>query len=249
MPDDSSENHDELELLRNMSLDDSEVDKVDTLWRQLLVYKSFADNDLSDARARRAQAETAREQAQMEAIRTTQLQCARMRTEVEAELQQASDIKSNAAKLYQEAEAESDRAQEVKAQAEEQRAKIIAEAQRKAQGIIDGAHDIAKRETTELRRTALKEVKSILGRAENMRAAADEELETQRILTNISKIKTTSRWLMGDPDSSESADGLKAWSKDDEQDNSNNRSPSSQSRQTSQSKSKASSKKVSSNKS
>ncbi len=246
MSDDRGPNKDELELLRATSLDDSGEDKVDAQWRQLLVYKSFADNELSDARARRAQAETAREQAQMEAIRTTQLQCARLRTEADAELHQAMDVKSDAAKLYQEAEAERDRAREFKGQATEERTKIIAEAQRKAQEVIDGAHDIAKRETTELRRTALKEVKAVLARTENMRSAADEELETQRILTNISKIKTTSRWLMGDSNSQNNGiDGVDAWSKDAYQGDAHGPSSSSRSEQP---KRKASAKKPSNKK-
>ena len=80
--------------------------------------------------------------------------------------------------------------------------------QRKGQEIIDGANEIAQRETTELRRDALKEIKAVLTRVETMKSTADEELETQRVLTNISKIKATSRWLLDSPAESTSVPGL-----------------------------------------
>lgn len=200
MPDEQVNFKDNLEVLQSIRLDDNaEQDKVDALWRQLMVYKSFGDSDLTDAKSRRAQAESAREQAQMEAIRTTQLLCARMRTEAELELQEVKKSKAEADKNRQYAEEQLNKAKERRDQADTERLQIIAEAQKKAQAIIDGAHEIAKRESTELRRHALKEIKNVMGRVEGMRSLADEEVETQKILSNISKIKATSRWLLNAP--------------------------------------------------
>ena len=107
MPEEQVSFKDNLEVLQAIRLDDgTEQEKVDALWRQLMVYKSFGDSDLSDAKSRRAQAESAREQAQMEAIRTTQLLCARMRTEAELELQETKKAKMEAEKNRQYAEEE-----------------------------------------------------------------------------------------------------------------------------------------------
>ena len=122
-----------------------------------------------------------------------------MRTEAELELQETKKSKMEADKNRQYAEEELRRAKERRDQADTERVQIIAEAQKKAQSIIDGAHDIAKRESTDLRRHALKEIKGVLGRVESMRSLADEEVETQKILSNISKIKATSRWLLNAP--------------------------------------------------
>ena len=88
-----------------------------------------------------------------------------------------------------------------------ERGQIIADAQKKAQSIIEGANDIAKRETSELRRHALKEIRVVLNRVDSMKATVDEEMETQRILTNISKIKATSRWMLDDPDANSNEGG------------------------------------------
>ena len=203
---------DQLELLRSYPMDDSvEQEKVDAVWRQLMVYKSFSEGDLSDAKSRRAQAEAAREQAQMEAIRTTQLLCAKMKSESAMELQEASKFKAEAEGYKEEAHAEFAKAKGFLEQSKKEVKDHIAEAQRKGQEIIDGANEIAQRETTELRRDALKEIKAVLSRVETMKSTADEELETQRVLTNISKIKATSRWLLDSP--AESSD-VPSWDND-----------------------------------
>ncbi len=198
MAEESKAAREQLEALRSLPLDDSSEEKVDALWRQLLVYKSFADTDLSEAKARRAQAEAAREQAQMEAIRATQLQCARMRTEAEAALRDANSIRAEASKLRNQMEAELEKARQKKAHADEEYAQMITDAEKKAQEVVDGALENARQETTELRRHALQEIKTVLNRVEGMRSAVTEELETQRILTNISKIKANARWLMNE---------------------------------------------------
>lgn len=200
MPDESKYTNDSVDVLRSYHLDDVSEENVDALWRQLLVYKTFADNDVPEARARRVEAEATREQAQVEAIRSTQLMCARMKTEAELELQEANKIKEQAHVALEEAHAEIEKSKETKAQAEQERQKIIAEAQKKGQEIVDASEEIAQRETTKLRRQALSEVKSVMGRVQNMRDAADEELETQKILSNIAKLKATSRWVMTEPE-------------------------------------------------
>jgi len=118
---------------------------------------------------------------------------------LELELQGTKNAKLEADKNRQYAEEELRKAKERRDQADCQRQQIIAEAQKKAQSIIEGSHDIAKRESTELRRHALKEIKNVLGRVESMRSLADEEVETQKILSNISKIKARPRWLLNAP--------------------------------------------------
>ncbi|MCH8061403.1 MAG: hypothetical protein IH861_02755, partial [Chloroflexi bacterium] len=107
MSEEAREVKDQLELLRSYPMDDSvEQEKVDAVWRQLMVYKSFSEGDLSDAKSRRAQAEAAREQAQMEAIRTTQLLCAKMKSESAMELQEARKFRAEAESYREEAQAE-----------------------------------------------------------------------------------------------------------------------------------------------
>ena len=212
MSEEAREVKDQLELLRSYPMDDSvEQEKVDAVWRQLMVYKSFSEGDLSDAKSRRAQAEAAREQAQMEAIRTTQLLCAKMKSESAMELQEGRKFRPEAESYREEDQAEFAKAKGFLEESKKEVKEHIADAQKKGQEIIDGANEIAQRETTELRRDALREIKAVLSRVETMKSTADEELETQRVLTNISKIKATSRWLLDSP--AESSD-IPSWEND-----------------------------------
>ena len=198
MPEDNKGPQEQVELLRAFSADDSMEDKVDSLWRQLMVYKSFADSDLSEAKIRRAEAEAAREQAEMEAVRTTKLTCERMRSDAERDLRAAEEKVAAATKAREEAESKLKKAKELRSKLEEERDQIVADAQKQAQEILEEARTTAQRETKDLRRQAFKEVKTILTRVENMRAAINEELETQRILTNVSKLKANSRRVLAE---------------------------------------------------
>ena len=214
MPHESGFGNDQVDILRTYHLDDVSEESVDALWRQLLVYKTFSDNDVSEARARRVEAEATREQVQVDTIRSTQLMCARMKSEAELELQEASKTREKAHIALEDAHAEVEKSKEAKAKAEQERQKIIAEAQKKAQEIIDASQEIAQRETTKLRRQALAEVKAIMGRVQDMRNAADEELETQKILSNIAKLKATSRWVMTEPEAEHNSRLSQDWPSD-----------------------------------
>ena len=69
---------------------------------------------------------------------------------------------------------------------------MLAEAEEKAQKIVDKARTATQEEVSELKRRALEEIKGVMARVDSIRVAAEEELETQRILTNIAKLKATS---------------------------------------------------------
>lgn len=91
----------------------------------------------------------------------------------------ARDMEARADGVRREAEAELARVRQMKSEAEQGRDRIIAEAQRKGQEMLEQARMAAQRECTELRRAALEEIKAVLARVETIRAAADEGLETQ----------------------------------------------------------------------
>ena len=208
MPDKVDKTKDQLDLLHSLPLDDSTEEKVEALWRQLMIYKSFASNDLSESKARRAEAEASREQAELETVRTTKGVCDRMRAEAERELEEARRASAEATEALQKAKYELSRASEVRADLDRERQKTVNDAETKAQEIIEQAQANAQQQATELRRQALKEIKTVLSRVEDMRSAFGEELETQRILTNVAKLKASSRWLWAEAEEpSEGEDG------------------------------------------
>ena len=215
MPDETKKPDEDIELLPSLSMEESSDEKVEALWRQLMVYKSFAENDLAEARARRARAEAAREEAELEAIRTTEAVCERMRAKTEKEHQEVRNLKAGATKAREDAEAEFRSAREAKAQADRDRDQIVAQAQKESQEVLDQACAEARQETTELRRQPFKEIKTILTRVENMNSAVNEELETQRILTNVAKLKVSPKWMLAELTGEAAQDGTETLNADE----------------------------------
>ena len=206
MPADTKEGEEQIDLLRSLPLDDSTEEKVETLWRQLMVYKSFAANDLSDAKARRAQAEVSREQAELESIKATKLLCDRMKSEAARELEDAQKAKSEALRAKERAEDGLAKAHEERARLDKEHDSIVAKAQQRAEEILQQARATAQQESTELRRQALKEIRTVLSRVENMREAVNEEMETQRILSNVARLKSSARWAINREDNESAGD-------------------------------------------
>lgn len=188
----------QLDLLRSIPLDSPTDEKVETLWRQLMVNRSVSSDELAVAKARRAEAEDEREQAEKEAIDTAQAIAGGLKAEAERELAEAKRIAEEARHGRQSVEAELNRLKAKKADAEKERDKIVAEAQKSAQEIIDQARSAAQHEATELRGQALKEIKTVLTRVETMSAAVNEELEIQRILTRVAKLRANSRAVISE---------------------------------------------------
>ena len=99
--------------------------------------------------------------------------------------------------------------------ADRDRDQIVAQAQKEAQEVLDQARAEARQETTELRRQAFKEIKTILTRVENMNSAVNEELETQRILTNVAKLKVSPKWMLSELTGDTAEDGIETLNADE----------------------------------
>jgi F0F1-type ATP synthase membrane subunit b/b' len=174
----------DLELLGSLQ-DDTSSENTDSLWRQLMVFKAFSENDLSEARSRRAEAEQTHKVVTNETAQATTQAYEAMKADAEQRLKAAEEIRAEAARVL--------------GQAEEQRDQIVAEGRVKAQQIQDNARADAENEIAELRQHALKEIKATLARVDTIRAATDEELEAQRIFTNIARLKANSPLSMFRP--------------------------------------------------
>ena len=187
-----------LDLIASLPIDLTEQ-RVDALWRQVMVYKALAGPDLTEAKARRAQAEDAREKAEQETADAARRLWEGLKQEAEKKLNEAEQLKGEAATILRQAEEERSRARDAARQAEESRQRVLAEAKREAQELSDQARLVAQQESTDLRRQALKEIRAIMGHIETMRAATDEELETQRIFSNVTKLKAMAPSRLTEP--------------------------------------------------
>ena len=229
MTENGDETKDRLEVVGSLPIDDSTEQEVESLWRQLMVYKSFSGSELAEAKAKRVVAQATRQQAEIEAVRSTKDVTDRMRQKAEEQLAESNDLKEQAARDSLQAEAELARSIESRDQAEAQAGSVVAEAEARASAIlaeagkqaeaqlsdaqtqgqaivakaeenghqvVDVAQAKAHQETTELKRQALQEIRSVMTHIQEMSAAASEELETQRILTNIAQIRASTKRVL-----------------------------------------------------
>ena len=189
------EQQDELE---NIAMEVSR-ERVESLWRQVLNQKSSARADLAVARASRAKAEMGKQRISNEALEATREACRQLIGETEQKLGVARIPEADAAnklavreKELQQAQAEWVEADgyrdRVMTEADNYREKVLAETQQDAHRIREDARSAALRECQELKRHVTYEV---LAEVDAIRAAAQEELEAQRIYSETANLKST----------------------------------------------------------
>ena len=231
MAENGDETKDRLDIVGSLQIDDSTEQEVESLWRQLMVYKSFSGSELAEAKAKRVVAQATRQQAEIDAVRSTKDVTDRMRHKAEEQLTESNDLMEQAARDRGQAEAELARSIESRERAEAQarsaveeaeaRASVIlteagkqaeaqlsdaqtqgqtivAQAEENGRQVVDSARAKAHQETTELKRQALQEIRSVMTHIQEMSAAASEELETQRILTNIGQIRASTKRVLAE---------------------------------------------------
>ena len=93
MAENSDETKDQPQSVGSLQIDDSTEQEVESLWRQLTVYKSFSGGELAEARAKRVVAQATRQQAEIEGVRSTKEVTDRMRHLAEEQLAEANDLK------------------------------------------------------------------------------------------------------------------------------------------------------------
>jgi hypothetical protein len=84
------------------------------------------------------------------------------------------------------------------AEARTQAKEMSSRAEEKAREVVDTARATAEGQTTQLRRQALREIRSVMSHIQEMGAAATEELETQRILTNVAQMRVSADRAAGE---------------------------------------------------
>ncbi|MBT4515420.1 MAG: hypothetical protein HOC77_10070, partial [Chloroflexi bacterium] len=116
---------------RNQS-DEMNSESLETLWRQALLIRDFARDEVDATRRRRADAEQARQQAEQDSIRATEELCEDIRAEAQHDLEDAQSTLEKARELQVHAEAELDVARSIKEQAESDSARTRSDAQNAA---------------------------------------------------------------------------------------------------------------------
>lgn len=160
----------------------------DDVWKQASMLREVLRDEETRTQRRRSEAEAARRAAEEQVLEATRQVCEQIRSRAQQELQAAEEIRAEAERalaaaraqaqqMTSEANAKLRRAQE----AHEQVESAIIEAQREANDIRD-----------RMRRQASEEIREMLADIEALRTAAQQELETQRIITETARIRAVS---------------------------------------------------------
>ena len=157
----------------------------DDVWRQAVSLRDVLRDEETRTQQRRAAAEAARREAEEQVLEATREVCEQIRSRAEKELQLAEAARAEADRVLAAARAGAARlkveADEKLKHAEEARSVVdtaIVEAQREANEIRDKMRD-----------EAAEEIRTMLADIEALRSAAQQEIETQRIITETARIR------------------------------------------------------------
>ena len=179
---------------------------VEAVWRQALLLKEILRDEKTVSHKRRNEAEEARRAAERDAIAATEAACQQMRADAEEQLRGArealdeanevrAEAQSDAERMGQDAAAELYVAKKVRADADEYAVRVEANARQKTEAMLAEARKSAEQIRDDMRRETADDIRKLLDDIDAVRAAANEELETQRILTEAARIRALSPGL------------------------------------------------------
>ena len=165
-------------------------------WEEAVAFDVTIENQLAKAKADRSRAESERQRIAKEILDATKDVCKEIITDGKRALNRAKTMEAEAHNKHSESQAELEQARAIRAEAEGYRDKIISEADQEARDFLNQAMSVTEKECLELREQATQEAKRILGQVEIIRAAVQEELETQKIYSDATRIKASSHELL-----------------------------------------------------
>ena len=165
-------------------------------WEEAVAFDVTIENQLAKAKADRSRAESERQRIAKEILDATKDVCKEIITDGKRALNRAKTMEAEAHNKHSDSQAELEQARTIRAEAEGYRDKIIAEADQEARDFLNQAMSVTEKECLELREQATQEAKRILGQVEIIRAAVQEELETQKIYSDAARIKASSHELL-----------------------------------------------------
>ena len=165
-------------------------------WEEAVAFDVTMENRLVKAKASRSLAERERQRIAGEILEATKEVCEEIIAEGQRAMDRARQLESQAVQKHKEGQRDLEQAQAVRVEAEGYREKIMAEVEREAKEALNRARVSAEQACLKLKESASLEARRMLDQAEMMRAAAEEELETQRIYTEAARLKAESQEVL-----------------------------------------------------
>jgi len=192
--------------ISNLNLFPTDNASVESAWREALAIRDLGNNERVKSQKRLAQAQATRAQAESEAITATKNFCVNARAEADEALQQAeltlskaekirADALEWAASMEEEIQFRLDDAERKRKNAREYASKVENTARSAAESLMDQTRVGAEELATRMRSDSAEDIRKILTDIEVARASADDELETQRLLTETARLRAFSSGL------------------------------------------------------
>jgi hypothetical protein len=179
---------------------------VESAWREALAFRDLGNTTRVKSQKRLAQAQAVRAEAESEAITSTKNYCFNARAEADDTLQRAeqtlakaerirSDAEEWGASMEEEIQFRLDDAARKRQDARTYAEKLEATSRSASDTLMDqtriGAEELANR----MRSDSSEDIRKILTDIEVARASAEDELETQRLLTETARVRAFSAGL------------------------------------------------------
>ena len=172
----------------------------DIAWREALAIRDLGTNTRGKSQKRLAQAQAERAQAESEAITATKNYCVDARAEADDNLQRAeltlskaerirSDAQEWAASMEVEIQSRLDDATSKRASARAYAEQLEATTRGASDALMDQTRSGAEELATRMRTDTAEDIRKILAEIESARAAAEDELEAQRLLTETARVR------------------------------------------------------------
>ncbi len=193
-------------LLASLSSLPTDNASAEAAWRQALLLRELSRDERVIARKRRAEAEAAKEHAENEAITATKQLCAELQAGARMKLQEAEDTLGDAERVKSNADAYVTRVQlnidtelanavKIREDADLYSEDIQNSARAAAEALMSQTRAGAEEMASRMRRETSEDIRKILTDVEVARASAEDELETQRILTETARVRAFSHGL------------------------------------------------------
>ncbi|MCZ6539685.1 MAG: hypothetical protein O6922_07650 [Chloroflexi bacterium] len=193
-------------LLASLSSLPTDNASAEAAWRQALLLRELSRDERVVARKRRAEAEAAKEYAENEAITATKQLCSELQVQSRMKLQEAEDTLADAQRVKNNADAYEARikttvdtelasASKTRADAENYAEEVQGSARVAAEALMTQTRAGADEMASRMRLETAEDIRKILTDVEIARASAEDELETQRILTETARVRAFSHGL------------------------------------------------------
>ena len=164
----------------------------------MVAYSSTIENQLSKAKASRAQAETERQRITSETLKATKEACRAVVADSKRAITKLKAQVAEADENFAEPRRQLEQALSIRNEADVYKENAVASAEKQAKELLQAATHAAEVECARLKKQASLEAHQLLAQAEAMRGAAQEELEAQKIYAEAAMLKADAHDALGE---------------------------------------------------